>query len=222
MNGRLFNNVSVANVEKAMIKNGYPIDRSGKLNIANIRSSDRTVDTFNDVQILWWYVDGIINAIKFSVTVDPGLDNILNPINVKGCAIVAPGFYHNVWALGKHKGKYDALVQVNEILVFRDSNKDAKYDYTEKSNWGSIRAIDEFTKLMISKDHFRYLLEEGIFGINCHRANQWKIINKVGLYSAGCVVHEDPKDYVDTFIPTIKLFKQKYFSAAWIDSNDLL
>lgn len=223
MNARLFNNVNVANVEKAMRKYGYPIDVDGGANMAIIRSSDRTVDTFNDVLLVWKYVDGkpVIN-FRFSVTADPGLDNLLNPVNVKGCAIVAPGYYKNVWTIGMHKGKYAALVQANPVLVFRDSNKDAKYDYAERDNWSSTRDLDNGMTLLVTKDNFRYLLEEGMFGINCHRANQWKIINKVGLYSAGCVVHEDPNDFVNHFMPLMMSFKQKYFSAAWIDSNDLI
>ena len=56
-------------------------------------------------------------------------------------------------------------------MVYRDANRDDKYDYYESS------------------------AEWGLFGINIHRASKWGIVNYINRFSAGCQVFKDPEDF---------------------------
>ena len=46
-------------------------------------------------------------------------------------AVVANRQYKGLWALGKHKGKYEALVQVSEVAVHRDNDLNSKVSYSQ-------------------------------------------------------------------------------------------
>ncbi|MFZ0454255.1 MAG: hypothetical protein WAM24_10915, partial [Ignavibacteriaceae bacterium] len=81
------------------------------------------------------------------------------------------GQYLGCWRLGLHKGKYKALLQTGNVKVYRDANRDDKYDYIESS------------------------AEWGMFGINIHRASKWGIVDYVNKFSAGCQVFKDPEDF---------------------------
>ncbi|MGB8319364.1 MAG: hypothetical protein WCE54_14620, partial [Ignavibacteriaceae bacterium] len=102
---------------------------------------------------------------------DPGLYYLRYPLDKKGTAILAPGQYLGCWRLGMHKGKYKALVQTRKVKVYRDANRDDKYDYDESS------------------------VEWGIFGINIHRASKWGIVIYVNRFSAGCQVVRNPSEF---------------------------
>jgi len=199
---RLSEKVNAKTVLKVLANHKFKIfsnsDRNFNLNIVNIRSSNKKAGKFDDTQILFWFYKHQLNRMIFDVTVDPGIPYLLKPLNPKGAAIVKPGQYRNIWSLGKHKGKYDALIQVRNITVMRDSNKDS----------------------MIN-DHLDFW-ELGIFGINCHRASAYTIRERVGYYSAGCVVHKDPKQY-DKFIKVCKeaaINWENSFTATWITERD--
>lgn len=220
MNKVLLGNVNIDSIRRAFIRNQYPINEDGRTILVNVRSSDRTVGIFNDVQCICNFSKG--TAINYSVTVDPGINNLLSPVSKNGCAIVAPGYYDSVWAIGLHKGKYPALVQNAPIIVFRDNDKNGEYDYVPKSKWLDLTRVNNYYKRLSDKNGTTHLLEIGNFGINCHRANEWKILPLVGLYSAGCVVHEDPNTFKGQFIININATGQKVFTAAWIDSEDLI
>lgn len=195
--------------EKANEKFGYKINKTGKLNIWIVRRDNYKVDrnTFDDVEVLFWYRDagkGRISATftQLACTSTPGTDNLLKPVNKKGTAILKPGQYPNAWTLGKHQGKYEALVQCGNFTVIRDNNKND-----------------------IPGDDPNYYEETATtFGINNHRASQWNILPWVGLYSAGCVVIQDPRLYQEIFMFNVKRFYnggQKFFSPVIIDEKDV-
>jgi len=168
------------------------------LNIVNVRSNNTKAGKFDDAQVLFWFYNDSLNYMKFDVTVDPGIPYLLKPLNPKGAAIVVPGQYIGVWRLDKHKGKYDALVQVGNIDVARDGNKDSILDL----NYDSY--------------------DEGLFGIYCHMASSLTIKEYVGYYSAGCVVHQDPVKY-KKFIKLCKeaaINWENSFTATWITESD--
>jgi hypothetical protein len=90
----------------------------------------------------------IANEWKFhtwKITTDPGKKAMLQYHNPNGVARVVPGQYRGLWAVGLHQGKYEALRQVKPVKVYRDKNKDMNFDETT--------------------------IQEGIFGINCHRSS---------------------------------------------------
>lgn len=178
----------------------------GRLVIINIRSNDRIGNNFDDITIITFDYN-VLMIVKSSC--DAGLDNLISPVNVKGTAIVMNGYYPEMWSLGLHKGKYEALVQTHPVAVIRDNNKDNVLDYPDVM----------FTKAMlrnikkgvnhIDVDGTDYLIEYGYFGINLHRASQWRELSKVGLYSAGCCVIQNPNRYAD-IIHTIKDYSKDH------------
>lgn len=152
-------------------RKGYAVfGKEYDLNLIGIRTHDGTANTFND----WFTVShlrasGVWAFYAFQCTTDPGLFWRKSPENVNGVAIVVPGQYRGLWTKGKHQGKYDALVQVAPIKVYRDNNKDGKLDKGK--------------------------IDEGLFGINCHRANPDHASAQVDKWSAGCQVFADPDDF---------------------------
>ena len=141
------------------------------LNIIGVRSSDMESNTFNDARVyLIPLPNGQWTYAVMPSTTDPGLFWLKKLGNQKGTAIVPPGQHRGLWKIGKHRGKYKALVQRKEITVFRDVNRDKKLDYTNP--------------------------DTGYFGINSHRANVTKKSIIVDKWSAGCQVTADPHDYM--------------------------
>ena len=173
MNDKLFNKVSKADFSKILVNKDYVYFNKGKynLNIIGVRRADTKVTNQFDDYIVVEYIDmyGIKTREVFAATTDPGLSSITNPISSKGCAILAPGQYRSCWKLGYHKGKYEAIVQYKPVKVYRDNNKDKVYDFDSKT------------------------IEEGIFGINIHKAGDNSTI--VNGWSAGCQVLARRKDF---------------------------
>lgn len=170
---KLFEKIKSANFSKILIDKGYVYFNKGKynLNIIGVRKSgDKVTNNFDDF-IVVEYIDmyGIKTREVFTATTDPGLSSIINPISSKGCAILVPGQYRSCWKLGYHKGKYEAIVQYKPVKVYRDNNKDKVYDFDSKT------------------------IEEGIFGINIHKAGDNSTI--VNGWSAGCQVLAKRKDF---------------------------
>lgn len=170
---KLFEKIKSADFSKILVDKGYVYFNKGKynLNIIGVRKSgDKVTNNFDDF-IVVEYIDmyGIKTREVFAATTDPGLSSIINPISSKGCAILVPGQYRSCWKLGYHKGKYEAIVQYKPVKVYRDNNKDKVYDFDSKT------------------------IEEGIFGINIHKAGDNSTI--VNGWSAGCQVLAKRKDF---------------------------
>ncbi len=157
---------------EALRSKGYRLfEGQLNMNIIGIRAIDAQANTFNDFICLLYQHGGQWHVKAYPATTDPGVYYRENPENVKGTAIVVPGQYPICWQLGKHQGKYDALVQRGKITVYRDNDTDQTLD------------LDPSTK------------ESGFFGINCHRANKTSTSTSVGKWSAGCQVLASPDDF---------------------------
>ena len=152
------------------------------LNIICARNPKGRVNHFDDWLYIIWKYQGSWSCFSVPVTADAGLFWLKNPLSNskgKGTALVAEGQYRGVWKLGKHRGKYDALVQQKEITVIRDKNLDSNLDYDG-------------------------IKDTGIFGINHHRANENNESSSVNRWSAGCIVTANP----DIYRFEIRLFKE--------------
>lgn len=103
-------------------------------------------------------------------------------MNPQGTAILNPGQYENSHALGMHRGKYKALVQIGAVSVTRDYNRNAILDF---NNGRVVR---------------------GLYGINIHRASKVGNTFKVDKYSAGCQVFKNGSDF-DFFIKLCELHR---------------
>jgi len=135
-----------------------------QLNMVGFRDTDK-MNTFNDSFVYWYYDNGrlVIDQVD-RFTTDPGIKSLTHPENAKGCAILCSGFHEGLWKIGYHKGQYKALVQASACKVYRDNNKDEKIDFVSKS------------------------IDQGVFGVNLHRANATGESVIVDGWSAGCQV----------------------------------
>ena len=162
----LYSKVKDYDFEALFKKKGYAYFTDGayNLNIIGIRAAGHTVtNSFDDLMVLTYKTPtGQWARQIYNITTDPGRYYVLNPIQRKGTAILVPGQYRGAYQIDKHRGKYLALCQKKPVKVYRDSNKDEIYDWNPAT------------------------LEEGMFGINIHKAG--KLSQKVDTWSAGCQV----------------------------------
>ena len=162
----LYNKVKNYDFEALFKKKGYSYFTKGayNLNIIGVRASGVNItNSFDDVLLLIYKTpSGRWARQIYQITTDPGVTYMKTPCNNKGTAILVPGQYKGAYKIAKHRGKYNALCQNKPVKVYRDNNKNEIYDYDPKS------------------------LEEGMFGINIHKAG--KFSKRVDTWSAGCQV----------------------------------
>ncbi|MDB4343509.1 hypothetical protein OAA15_00650 [bacterium] len=144
------------------------------LNIVGIRNMDtnyQITDKFDDLLTISYKIDELWYIHKFSATTDPGKYWTENLINPNGAAILVPGQYKGAYKIGMHQGKYKALKQSKPVRVFRDDNRDECFDLDDNR------------------------IQEGIFGINIHRASSYTTSTQIGKWSAGCQVIANNKNF---------------------------
>lgn len=158
-------------IKDAITSKGYKWFENGNynLNIVGVRNSDThgaVTNKFDDCITLAYNVDGEEKFHCFGATTDPGSHWEKNLLNKDGVAILKPGQYRSSHKIGLHQGKYEALRQQKPVKVYRDNNLDGKYDLNENT------------------------IQEGIFGINIHRATgiEGKTSTQIDKWSAGCQV----------------------------------
>lgn len=153
-----------------------------KFHIIGVRSKANEKNNFDDTI---YVINGKFFS-SYSCTTNPGTYWLLNLMNPKGTAVLAPGQYQDTFAFGLHQGKYEALVQIKPVTVFRDNDKD---DTAEEQG----------------------VKESGMFGIHIHRANPSIISKLIDKWSAGCQVLNDPKQF-DALMAACKKSKNKSFT----------
>lgn len=154
------------------------IDRSGlkrnyDLNIFGVRTANIAAGAFDDwLGVFWmnWDTDGWEFHI-WQATTDPGTYYLDKPLNVSGTAIMTEGQYLSSYRIGLHKGKYEALVQCKPVTVYRDNDRDEILDMMPDT------------------------IQNGLFGLNIHRASADHRSIQVAKWSAGCQVVADPRDF---------------------------
>lgn len=173
---------TLSQVTGTMKKLGYTIydgiDRSGQkrnydLNLFGIRTSSTTAGVFDDWLGVFW-MNWDTDAWEFHIwqaTTDPGTYYLDHPLNVSGTAIMVEGQYPSSYQIGLHKGKYEALVQCKAIKVYRDNDMDETLDMKPET------------------------IQQGLFGLNIHRASADHRSIRIGKWSAGCQVVADPRDF---------------------------
>jgi len=160
---------------------GYEVFTQGDydLNIVAIRRAGwQLTNEFDDMLCCIYKVEGQWVGRYWPITTDPGkyyLETASEDFTSRGTAILVPGQYRSAYKLGNHGStKYLALVQKSIVSVYRDANRDSKYDHVGA--------------------------ERGMFGINIHASSMNPYIeNKstelIGNWSAGCQVFQNTKDY---------------------------
>lgn len=180
--------LSTEKILKVMENKGYPVFRNSSknynLNIIGIRTSNDDSNTFNDKLVVLWMQNGEWNRLNFNITTDPGIYWRENPMNVNGTAILCEGHHKGLWKIGLHKNSYKALVQKNNVNVYRDNDKDNELD-------------DDC------------VIQNGMFGINCHKSSSSGTSIQVDKWSAGCQVFENYKDF-NSFIEICEKAKENW------------
>ena len=168
----------IRDLMRVMKLKGYAVfendSKAFNINYVGIRDSSN-VGSFNDTFVIFWKHNGHWSYFTRMGTTDPGKYYLQHLLNSKGTAILKEGQYRGAWKLGKHQGKYTALVQRKPVTVIRDFNKDLELD------------IDNGVE------------DTGYHGINHHRSHSTAEVSKIGRYSAGCQVTHNPQNY-DVFI----------------------
>ena len=192
-------------VELAVKAKGYKWfnDDSNKgydVNIVGIRNNapsvaDKVTNVFDDFITLSFKENGVWKFYIWQATTDPGTKGILETKNKSGIARLVEGQYRGSHTIRLHQGKYEALGQAKNVKVYRDANRDMKYDETK--------------------------IEEGIFGINIHHAGADSTY--VNDWSMGCQVFKKLKDF-EEFMKICRMARDIHgnsFSYTLIESNDI-
>lgn len=160
----------------AMSEKGYRIfntpSRPFNLNIVGIRARSQVPNRFDDWLTVFYRSNDQWIFNTFPATTDPGLYFLGDEMGSDlGTAILKEGQYRSAFKLGKHRGRYKALVQRREVTVLRDFDRDQELDFDTGRE------------------------ETGHFGINIHRANRDRASIQVDNWSAGCQVVCDPLQF---------------------------
>jgi hypothetical protein len=156
-------------IVRAMLARGHFVARNPEcLNIVYVegldpdgRANDNAPNRFNDLRCLIRIDAAGVPRLAgaWEATTEPSRRWTLAPLNPKGAARIAFGQYKS-WAVGMHH-THEALVQVDDVTVFRDANKDYKRDGDAP--------------------------DTGLFGINQHWGYDLPH-DDLGNSSAGCLV----------------------------------
>ena len=169
--------------------------------VRNMEAGERVTNKFDDwITVSYQFTDQWYYE-EFKCTTDPGDDWMKTPMNSKGCAILKPGQYRGSHKLRLHQGRYLALGQQAPVDVYRDRNKDDKYDFNEDA------------------------VDKGLFGINIHRATKHagKTSKYVDKWSAGCQVIASNDDW-HCFLDLCQTARERWsnnFTYTLIKSTDI-
>ena len=196
-------------IETAVKAKGYkwfedPKDKGFDVNIVGVRNSSTdgaVTNKFDDHITVSYKVNGEWQFRCYEATTDPGKHWVENVMNKHGVAILKPGQYRGSHKIRKHQGRYDALGQQKPVKVYRDKNKDGKYDLSEEN------------------------IHEGIYGINIHRATKYagKKSTQIDRWSAGCQVIASNDDWTE-FMKIMRKAREIWgnsFTYTLIESKDI-
>ena len=197
-------------IQTAVENKGYKyfhdnLNKGYDVNIIGIRNSEtkgRVTNAFDDTLTISYKINNEWQYHEFACTTDPGSHWVKNILSEKGVAILKPNQYRGSHKLDLHQGKYLALRQQKPVEVYRDNNRDKKYDLLEES------------------------IQEGIFGINIHRAtgrSGGKSI-RVDKWSAGCqvIAHNDDWHAFLDICQSAREIHGNSFSYTLIESKDIV
>ena len=168
------------------------------VNIVGIRNEttgDKVTNVFDDYLTLSYKENGSWKFHIWPATTDPGTKGILETTNKSGIARLVEGQYRGSHTIRLHQGKYEALGQAKNVKVYRDANRDMKYDENK--------------------------IEEGVFGINIHHAGADSTY--VNDWSMGCQVFKKTKDF-EEFMSICRKSRDIHgnsFTYTLIGSNDI-
>ena len=188
-------------VEAAVKSKGYVWFEGAKdydVNIVGVRNAatgQTVTNVFDDVITVSYKVGGEWQYKEWTNTTDPGKKGVMEFHNKGGVARLVEGQYRGSHTIRLHQGKYEALGQAKNVKVYRDANKDLKFDETK--------------------------IDEGVFGINIHKAGVDSTY--VENWSEGCQVFKKAKDF-EEFMAICRKAKDIHgnsFTYTLIESTDI-
>jgi hypothetical protein len=171
-------NYTKEKIEAAVKAKGYVWFEGAKdfdVNIVGVRNSDTgnaVTNAFDDRITVSYKENGNWVFKEWIITTDPGKKGVMEYHNAAGVARLVEGQYRGSHMLGLHQGKYEALRQKSNVKVYRDPNRDMKYDENK--------------------------IQEGVFGINIHKAGVDSTF--VENWSEGCQVFKRAKDFEEFMV----------------------
>ena len=172
------NKYSVDHIRRALERKEYKFFESGDYNVnivgvRNLATKGIVTNKFDDLMTVCYKDGGKWVYHEMDCTTDPGTHWVENIMRKEGVAVLKPGQYRGSHKIRKHQGKYEALGQHRSVTVYRDNNRDGKFDLDDNNTM------------------------TGLFGINIHRATKYagKKSTQVDKWSAGCQVIADNDDW---------------------------
>jgi hypothetical protein len=168
------------------------------VNIVGVRNDstgDKVTNVFDDYLTLSYKESGVWKFHIWPATTDPGKKGVMEYHNAAGVARLVEGQYRGSHTIRLHQGKYEALGQAKNVKVYRDANRDMKYDETK--------------------------ITEGVYGINIHKAGADSTY--VENWSEGCQVFKKSADF-EEFMKICRKARDIHgnsFSYTLIGSNDI-
>lgn len=188
-------------IETAVKSKGYVWFEGTKdydVNIVGVRNSatgDKVTNVFDDTMTISYKENGEWKFRTWSCTTDPGKKGVMEYHNAAGVARLVEGQYRGSHTIRLHQGKYEALGQAKNVKVYRDANRDMKYDETK--------------------------ITEGVYGINIHKAGADSTY--VENWSEGCQVFKKSADF-EEFMSICRKAKDIHgnsFTYTLIESTDI-
>ena len=188
-------------IETAVKAKGYAWFEGAKdydVNIVGVRNSATgqvVTNAFDDVITVSFKIDGVWQYKEWANTTDPGKKGVMQFGNKAGVARLVEGQYRGSHNIRLHQGKYEALGQAKNVKVYRDANKDMKYDETK--------------------------IDEGVFGINIHKAGADSTY--VENWSEGCQVFKKSAEFEEfmAICRKAKAIHGNSFTYTLIESADI-
>lgn len=162
-------------IETAVKNKGYvwfDSDKDYDVNIVGVRNEtagDDVTNLFDDTITVSYKLKGKWMFHEWTITTDPGKKAMLQYSNPAGVARLVEGQYRGSHHIDLHQGKYKALKQFKPVKVYRDADKDMEFDENK--------------------------IQEGLFGINIHRASINGVTKYVENWSEGCQVFANINDF---------------------------
>jgi hypothetical protein len=113
----------VPEILRKVVEAGHCIFESGPydLNLVVVRRHLHGLP--DDLTVSYQSEKGSWITESFPCTTTPSTKFLVNPVNPAGSAILVAGQYQGAYTRGKHRGR-KAIVQVGEVTVYRDDNRD--------------------------------------------------------------------------------------------------
>ena len=188
-------------IENAVKAKGYAWFEGAKdydVNIVGVRNGatgNTVTNVFDDRLTVSYKVGGEWKFHSWAATTDPGKKGVMEFHAAGGVARLVEGQYRGSHIIRLHQGKYEALGQNKPVKVYRDDNRDMKYDETK--------------------------ITEGVYGINIHKAGADSTY--VENWSEGCQVFKKAAEF-EEFMAICRKAKDIHgnsFTYTLINSKDI-